>query len=147
MANKSKYKKKFVKELLNGIRNDCYMSIENLCQRWNITDTSYYNWLEKYPEFKEAARQAEMDYAAATHRFIMDVGHGKIKGHGGVVALTAKNILGWKDKTETTIEKKESVSAITINVLPSKDDVKVIEHIEEPVESNILEFKPEEAGD
>ena len=122
-----KYKKKFILELTSGVRYDVYMSVDALCRKWGITRRSYYNWLDKYPEFNNAAECGERDYAAALHKAIMDIALGKEKGNAGLLTLAAQHHLGWKTKNETTIVKDEEIKTLTINVLPSRE-TNIIEH-------------------
>jgi transposase-like protein len=124
----AKYKPRFIRDLEIGIRYDVYMSIDALCRKWKIGRTTYYNWIKKYPEFAEAHELGERDFSAAYHAAVMDVATGKAKGNAGLLALGASHILGWSTKSETTVTKDEEIRTININVLPSKEDARVIEH-------------------
>lgn len=120
MGRKSSYKKKYAKDLINGMRNHPKASIDRCCQEWGVTRNAYYNWLEIHPEFKAAAEIGERDYAIAFHDLMVDNATGVVKGNAGVLTLMAKNILKWSDKVEIENTGPEQISRIEIEVLQDK---------------------------
>lgn len=138
----AKYKKKFARQLNMGLRNNG-KSVDDVCQIWGVSRTTYYNWVNNNPEFALAHEIGERDYASFVHNLIIKVASGQQKGNAGILCLMAKNILGWKEKSETQITQNEEVRTININVLPPKE-VKTIEHQEKVQEAiikdNVIEF-------
>ena len=123
MGRKSSYKKKYAKDLINGMRQHPKASIDRCCQEWGVTRNAYYGWLEQHPEFKAAAEIGERDYAVAFHDLMVDNATGEVKGNAGVLALMAKNILKWSDKVEIENTGPEQISRIEIEVLQDKRKV------------------------
>ena len=130
----AKYKKKFAKQLKNGLRSDKKMSIPRVCILWGITPRTYYSWIDKHPEFGEAHEMGERDYQAEMLDLIVEVAAGERKGNAGNCQLIAKNVLGWSDRVELHKTQDEEIRTININVLPSKSAEplmgEIIEHDE-----------------
>lgn len=125
----SKYKKKYAKQLKNGLRTDG-SSIPEVCIMWGISRTTYYNWVQQYPEFAAADEIGNRDCAAWWFDLTRKIASGKVKGNAGVVCFALKNVEGinWADKAEVKTTTTEKVNTININVLPSKKDTLVIDH-------------------
>ncbi len=126
----SKYKKKYAKQLKNGLRRDG-SSIDEICLGWDITRTTYYNWVQTHPEFKAADEAGNRDCAAWWHWLTRQVAVGEIKGNAGTICFAMKNIQGinWLDKAEVKTTHEEKINTININVLPSREkETLVIEH-------------------
>lgn len=117
MGRKSLYKKKYAKDLINGMRQHPKASIERCCQAWGIVRSTYYTWLDKYPEFKAAHEIGERDYQIAFHDLMVDNATGEVRGNAGVLALMAKNILKWSDKVEVETTGPSVVSRIEVDVI------------------------------
>ena len=131
MGAKSTYKKKYSKDLINGMRRHPKASIERCCQEWGVTRNAYYGWLEQHPEFKAAAEIGERDYAVAFHDLMVDNATGEIKGNAGVLSLMAKNILKWSDKVEIENTGPEQINRIEIEVLEDRrNEQELLEHID-----------------
>jgi hypothetical protein len=146
MGRQTKYKKKYAKELLSGIRRtpditeggrEYGWSIERLTWRWGITTKTYYNWVEEFTSFREAHEIGERDFKIYWHQKIEDACHDK-NMNGGVVKFAAANTIGWTDKKEVNshVTTEEKITAININILPPP-------HIEEleRLDSNVIEGK------
>ncbi|MGI6048869.1 MAG: phBC6A51 family helix-turn-helix protein [Petrimonas sp.] len=56
-----KYSKKIRDEIYNLIASDSY-TITEICSIVGISRNTYYDWLQKYPEFEKAISDAEDDY-------------------------------------------------------------------------------------
>lgn len=133
MGRKSTYKKKYSKQLREGLRRDCRMSIDRCCQTWGVTRNAYYGWLDQHPDFKEAAEIGERDFMVAFQDLMVDNAMGRdvegnsVKGNAGVLTLMAKNILKWSDKVEIENIGPEQINRIEIEVLQDKRQT-LIEH-------------------
>lgn len=118
---KSKYKPRFAKQLLEGLRKDG-KSIAECCRLWGVSKDAYYDWLKVHPKFAYAASMAEMDSAAWWHQLNRDVADGSKRGNAGLIQFALKNIEGinWSDKVEVNNTHEEQIHTIQIEVLPSK---------------------------
>lgn len=125
MAAKSKYRKKFTKELLKGLRKDG-KSIEEVCLLWGISDQTYQNWRLKYPEFEEAHLIGEMDKKAWWRQLQRQVASGKSAGNAAVINFALKNEAGYVDKQEVHNTHDEKINIIKIEMLPSRNELKYI---------------------
>ncbi len=56
-----RYSKKIREEICSLIATDSY-TVTEICKNIGISRNTYYNWLQKYPEFEEAVSQAEEDF-------------------------------------------------------------------------------------
>ncbi len=114
---------------MKGLREDG-MSVEEVCQLWQINRNTYYRWIEIHEEFKEAHEYGERDVMAFWHRLTRAAASGQIKANAGVICFAMKNIAGieWKDKLEVTNDGLEQIQRININVLPSPEKPRLIEH-------------------
>ena len=125
-----KYEEKYTKQLLSGIRYKQKLSIAQLCHKWRISRTTYNNWIDRYPEFKEAAEVGQMDYEAYRWEVVDKLSTGELKGNAGAAIFGLEN-----SATSTNYGKnvnvhnthEEKVETINIKVLPSKNDTKYIE--------------------
>ncbi len=129
-----KYRSKFPKQLLNGLRQDG-LSIPEVCQLWGVTPTTYYRWVESHPEFKDAHEHGQRDCIGWWHRLTRAAACGQVKANAGVICFAMKNIegIGWQDKIEVNNTNDEQVRQINISILPAPvkaliHDVNVIEH-------------------
>lgn len=124
---KSKYNRKYCKQLVNGLCRDG-MTQEEVCQVWGIDDNTYRNWEKEYPEFARAAKVAERDRACYWHKLTRDVAQGKIKGNAGVICFALKNIKGinWQDKVEINSKSEDMIKTINLNILPAPQSPNLI---------------------
>lgn len=136
---RTKYKKKYARELINGIRRKPYVdengreyswSIERLCWHWGISETTYRAWKEEFKSFAEACEIGDRDYKIYWMEKIEDgVALGK-SANGSLLKLLAGNILGMSDKKEVTTNAPENqLKTININVLPppQRKEINVID--------------------
>lgn len=129
-----KYRPKFCKQLLNGLRYEG-MSIVEVCHSWGITVKTYYRWIEVHPEFKEAAEYGDRDQQCYWQRLTRSAAEGKVKANAGVICFAMKNIQGiqWQDKIEVNNTSDEQIKQINISILPAPlkaitHDINIIEH-------------------
>lgn len=123
-----KYKKKFSRQLKMGLRCDG-MSIPEVCGEWGISRTTYYNWIDQYPEFAEAHEIGNRDCASWWYKLTRDAASGKVKANAGIICFAMKNVegVGWADKSEVKSSNSQEIKTININVLPPKDGGMVID--------------------
>lgn len=125
-----KYDEKYTKQLLSGIRYKQKLSVAQLCHKWRISNKTYDNWKERYPEFKEAAEIAQMDYEAYRWEVVDKLSTGELKGNAGAAIFGLENSsastnYGKNVNVHNTHEEK--VETINIKVLPSSQEPKQIE--------------------
>lgn len=139
MAQKSKYKTKFAKQLRDGIRKEG-LSVVELCLLWGITSATYYTWLKTIPKFAEAAEIGDMHQAAWWHQRYRAGATGQEPCNAAMMNFAMKNVdkVKWVDKSEVHTTHDEQVTTIRIEYLP-QNNTRVIEH--ERVE-NLLDKKP-----
>lgn len=150
MGRKSTYKKKYAKDLVNGMRQHPKASIERCCQEWGIVRSTYYTWLDKYPEFKAAHEIGERDYQIAFHDLMVDNATGEVRGNAGVLALMAKNILKWSDKVEVESTGPGVVSKIEVDVIRprlQKEEQQSIEDLSAITDIEFVEVKNDNKED
>lgn len=123
---KSKYKKKYAKELLNGLRRhpdvtgtgkEYGWSISRLCYRWGITEKTYHNWRKEYKSFDEACEHGERDFLLYLEEKYDDAMYDK-DCNGGLMKFKMQNVAGYTDKKEVKSEQIQQVHTININVIP-----------------------------
>lgn len=123
---KSKFKKKFIKELSNGLRADG-MIIEEVCQRWKISTMTYNNWKKEIEGFQEAHDIGDRDYKCWWAKKYRNIATGLEHGNAAMMNLVAKNYLGMVDKQEIEHKHDEQITTIRIErIEPAKG--RVIEH-------------------
>jgi len=140
LGRKSTYKKKYAKDLANGMRQHPKASIERCCQEWGIVRSTYYTWLDIHPEFKAAHEIGERDYQIAFHDLMVDNATGEVKGNAGVLALMAKNILKWSDKVEVENTGPSVVNRIEVDVIQPKLKHQEQESLEDLSDITDVEF-------
>lgn len=138
MPAESKYKKKYAKELINGLRKDGLI-IEEICQKWGITAPTYRNWKKEYPEFAEATEIGERDYRCWWAARYRNTAIGVEHGNAVMLNLAAKNYLGMVDKQEIHNTHEEQITTIKIEYYKPAETHRIIEH--ERTE-NLLDEKP-----
>ncbi len=140
MAAKSKYKKKFTKQLKEGIRSQG-LSIVELCLMWGITSATYYTWLKEHPEFAEAAEIGDMQQAAWWHRKYRAGATGEEPCNAAMMNFAMKNVdkVKWVDKSEVAHTHTEQITTIRIERIASPQG-RVIEH--DSRAENLLDQQP-----
>lgn len=123
----SKYNRKYCKQLVRGLRREG-LSINKVCQLWEITRTTYNKWRDEYPEFDNAHQVGQRDYCVFLEDKAMDVAFGKTKGNAGMMIFALKNAegLGWTDKVEVQNNTDEQIKQINISILPPPSPNKLI---------------------
>lgn len=126
----SAYEELFAKQLASGIRYKERLSIPQLCRKWRISITTYYNWVDTYSDFKQAHEVGQMDYASHLHEKLNDMIDGKIKGNAGCMIFALENCDGVQYGKNIHVHNthEEKIETINIKVLPQKDEIRVIEH-------------------
>ena len=165
MARPSKYKKKYAKELANGIRQqrrivyrgksytedefeeiadsinpnlkirEYSWSEEALCSRWGITVNTYKNWKKEYTSFEEACEIGDRDYRIYWMEKVEDGVALGKSANGALLKLLAGEFLGMTDKKEIKHDGQQKVDTININYLSTPK-----RQLEEKKESNIIDI-------
>lgn len=125
----SDYDEKYAKELASGIRYKLGLSIPQLCRKWRISRGTYTNWRKTYKDFDEAAKMAEMDYAAYRWEKLEDLIDGKIKGNAAcaIFALEQADGVEYGRKVNVHNTHEEKIEKIEIKVLP-RGESRIIDH-------------------
>ena len=119
---KSLYKKKYAKQLLNGLRADG-KSIAEVCAIWGISHDAYSDWRKKYPEFEEAHKQGDRDKQAWWFALQRKVASGEAHGNASVINFALKNEAGYVDKQEVHTTHDEQIRTIKIEMLPARGEI------------------------
>ena len=131
-----KYKSWHSKQLLNGLRRDG-LSVEEVCQMWDIVPSTYYLWTNTIPEFAEAHEAGRRDELVWWQNLGRKGISGEFKMNAAAYNFTMTNLHGWNTKVVTETRADDEIRTININVLPSREqntivnqqqDIKVIEH-------------------
>jgi hypothetical protein len=132
MAVETKYRSKYLRQLKKGMfePDGRPMSKAKICAKWGISPGTFDNWAIKYPGFGKYALKQELEIACWVEDTYYNIMAGKIKGNAGTAQFAMKNMkhIEWKDKTEVTNHYDEQVSTINIQMLPPRNETKVIEH-------------------
>lgn len=117
--------------LRDGLRQDG-KSIVECCLDFGITDATYYAWIKEHPDFAEAAELGQMQCAAWHHRNHRAISSGEKAGNAATANFGMKNVdkVRWVDKTEVAHTHDEQISIIRIEMLPPRNDTRIIEHDE-----------------
>ena len=129
MGRRTKYKKKYAQELLNGLRatpditpggREYSWSINRLCWRWGITEMTYHNWRAEFKSFDEACMHGDRDYKMYWMQKLEDgVELGK-SANGSLLKLLAGEILGMTEKKQVEVKSNDRVQKIEIEIIPPK---------------------------
>lgn len=91
------------------------LSFESFAGRVGVWKEAIYNWVEKYPEFSNAKKRGQAANLLELERMGLEGARGRIKDFNmGAWCFFMKNMHGWKDKHEHSID--EDDLKITINV-------------------------------
>lgn len=123
---KTDYNEKFTQDLLDGVRRGG-MTINEVCQAWDIVRKTYYSWKELHPEFNEACEIGERDYAAFWDKLGKDGAQGLVKVDARLYLGIRGQNEGWAQKRINENRNETQIAAININVLPTREQAKVIE--------------------
>ena len=127
----SKYRPKYARELLNGLRSDG-KSIDECCANWGVTITAYNGWRKTHPKFEIAHQQGELDKTSWWRKLQRQVATGEVNGNPGVINLALKNEAGYVDKQEIHNSYDEKIETIKIELLPNRQEQqgRVLEHVQ-----------------
>jgi hypothetical protein len=116
----TKKSKQFAEELLNGLRKDG-RSVVECCLQWGITDTEYEELLQNDKKLQHAHQIGEMQAASWWHFTYRELA---AKGNASVLQMGMKNVekVGWQDRPDGKKEAPEPIKAITITVLPPREE-------------------------
>lgn len=136
MARPTKYKKKYARELMSGIRYYEGLSIEKLCWRWGITTATYNRWRNEYTSFQEACEYGDRDFKIYWYEKVeQGVDQGKA-ANGALLKFVATNVLGWSDKKEVKHEgQQQRIGTINITMLEPHKDIASL-----PDNSNVIDI-------
>lgn len=125
-----KYKTSYGKELRDGLCSDG-LSKPEVCRKWGICVRTYNSWIEKYPDFKYSDEVAKRDRACWWFEVLRSAATGQMKGSDRLISQALKNIdeIHWVDTAAPTKDKDDEVRTITINVLPPREEPKLISDI------------------
>lgn len=146
MGRKSKYKKKYAKELLNGIRRTPRLvsqtgvvhgwTIEWLCIRWDISPRTYDRWVGEYTSFAEAHEVGKRDFAAFIEEQYDEAMYDK-RVNGGLMKFKMQNIHGWTDKKQVETKNEEQIHRVVIERLEAPNRA-----LENKQDDNIIDIRP-----
>lgn len=124
--NSPYYKKKFAKQLREGMRRDG-KTIEHCCREWGISRATYNNWKKDYPEFAKATEIGEQDFYIYWYELGLKACNGEVRVNAGIYNYVMTNLHQWQTKTETKQTHDEQIQTININVIEGRKPL-VIEH-------------------
>jgi hypothetical protein len=122
-VRKTKYKKEYCKELIDHMSNG--FSLTSFCAVINVHRSSVYDWIAKYPEFKEARDIGFSKSLLIWERMGIDLATGISRGSARVWEINMYN--RFRDEWKATVkEDNEQDKSITIKLKydPLADDEK-----------------------
>ena len=99
--NNKKYKPEYVDSLPMMFANG--ESVAEVCVELNISRQAFYDWSDKYPDFKEAYNEGKMRSEAWWSKLGRAGAAGKVDINPTTWIFNMKNRFSWKDKVETQI--------------------------------------------
>lgn len=102
------------------------MYIEQLATHLGIHDDTIRDWESQHPEFSDAVKRIRLACKSRISSLLDAHAYGGIeKGNGSVAIFIAKNVLGWRDRSEVEQTVKQT-QEISVNIggarRPSEDD-------------------------
>ncbi len=134
-----KYDEKFTKQLMGGIRYTQHMTVAHLCMKWGICNATYFNWVDRYPEFARAHEHGKAHYEAYIHDCAHGIMDGSQKGNAAMLQFYLTNVAGWATKSTVEMKADESIGAITINILESPKPLMLEELEDDTIEGEIVD--------
>ncbi len=146
MAVKTKYRPRFATQLRDGLCADG-KTISEVCMIWKISEQTYSAWIERWPNFADAAALADTHRAAYWQRLAREVANGTVAGNASVIKAAMPNIKGvnWSAKVEQQLAPQDKVTTLTINVLPSYEERKALMDERNIIDGEVVEN--ESSGD
>lgn len=137
---KSKYKPKYATQLRKGLCEDG-KSIAEVCMLWGITEMTYKNWVERWPNFADAAEFADTQRAAYWQKLARETANGTVAGNAGVIKAAMPNIkgVGWSNTPAYEPPKQDKITTLNINVMPSYEERKALMDARNTVEGEVIE--------
>lgn len=89
------------------------MYIEQLATHLGIHDDTIRDWESQHPEFSDAVKKIRLACKARISALLDAHAYGGIeKGNGSVAIFIAKNVLGWRDRSEVeqTVKQTQEIS-------------------------------------
>lgn len=89
------------------------MYIEQLATHLGIHDDTIRDWESQHPEFSDAVKRIRLACKARISSLLDAHAYGGIeKGNGSVAIFIAKNVLGWRDRSEVeqTVKQTQEIS-------------------------------------
>lgn len=124
----NKYSRKYCKQLQRGLRKDG-KSIVEICQLWDISTKTYYEWIKEHGEFAEAHEVGQRDEQAYWHKLCRRAAEGEIKTNGTILKVAASVMLGWTEKVVVDHNKTQPINTIKIELIDvTRKPVNVIEY-------------------
>ena len=84
MGRPTKYNKKIAEKICSLIATDTY-TVAEVCRMVKISDSTYYDWITRFPEFSENIKKAEAErmafFVAEAKRSLLRKVHGAGKTH------------------------------------------------------------------
>lgn len=126
------YKKRFAKELKKGMRRDG-LTIDEVCQIWNIPCSAYERYIKDEPDFSDAHDIGERDFRCHWQASFRSAAQPHKKGNTGIIKIAAASILGYAEKNKADNSDDEPLRMIKIEIFPrpatlnKPEDIKIIE--------------------
>lgn len=117
---KKRYTKKIAKALPDMFKNG--ESIVEVCVELGISRRAYYDWIEKYPEFKLAAERGKEASEAWWTKLGRFGSAGKATINAAPWIFNMKNRFGWLDRPAGDDDEEATPINITINTVDSSVD-------------------------
>ena len=135
-----KYRPKYSKQLREGLRSGG-MTKAQCCQKWDIVEATYDNWVNTIPTFAEAVAIGDRDFKIWWEMLGQKGAMGEVKINAGVYCFVMERLNGYTSKSSVQ-DAVESIGTININVLQAPQ--KQLEKIETvdvtPVETNVIQI-------
>lgn len=122
-GRKSKFKKEYCDMLIEHMKLG--KSFETFAGKIRVSRRTLYDWVESYPEFKEAKEIAFPGREFFVEDKILKVATGEQRGNAVLLKMLAVNTLGWKagdDDSEKDKKSENKEIKIKLEYDPLKDE-------------------------
>jgi hypothetical protein len=122
---REKYNPLYVRYLCEGMRYNGGLTIKQVCQKWRIMESTYYDWVNTKPEFARAHEMGKLDFIAYWTEIAHKMAIGEIKGSPGIVTriLANNDRENFAEKFEIDTSKGASINTITIEIAEPKQNM------------------------
>ena len=113
--NKKRYKKEFAEQL-----PDMFMegeSVAEVCTELGVSRRAFYDWVKKYPEFKEAYEQGKLYSEAWWTKLGRAGAAGQVPLNATPWIFNMKNRFGWRDQPADETDDDATPVNIVINTV------------------------------